>query len=131
MKKILLALVAIFAFASSAYAAGPTCAVGASGVAPTANLSFPAVTLNTDGSAIAAPVTYNLYQGTATGAEVKVATALVAGTANVIKTGLLANTSYYWYVTAVDAAGSEGAPSNEGCKSFSKVVPGTTTITIS
>lgn len=127
-KKLLLALVASVAMSSGAYAA--TCAVGASGVAPSANLTFPAVTLNTDGSGVAAPVTYNLYQGVAPGAEVKVASSLVAGTANQVKTGLIANATYYWYVTAVDVNGVEGAPSNEGCKSFPKVVPGSTTITI-
>lgn len=125
-RKILFALLATLSFG---FAHAATCVVGPSGATPTATLTFAAVTLNTDGSAITAPVTYNLYQGTASGAEVKVATALVVG-ANTLKTGLLANTSYYWYVTAVDASGTEGAPSNEGCKSFSKVVPGTTSITI-
>lgn len=126
---LILALL-LFALCIATPAYSVTCAVGLAGVAPTASLSFPAVTVNTDGSPIATPVTYNLYQGTASGAEVKIASALVAGSANTIKTGLSANTTFYWYVTAVDSTSSEGAPSNEGCKIFAKVVPGTTTITV-
>jgi hypothetical protein len=48
----------------------------------------------------------------------------------VINTGLLANTTYYWYVIAKDALGTPSAPSAEVCKSFPKAVPGTVTVTI-
>lgn len=126
--KLLLASLLLLA---SSIATAATCSVvGLSGVAPVATINFPAVTVNTDGSAIAAPVTYNLYQGTAAGTETKVASNLVAGTANAVKTGLLPNTTAYFFITAVDANGNEGGHSNEACKSFPNVVPGTTTITV-
>lgn len=107
-----------------------TCATGALNVAPVANLTFPPVTLNADGTAVAAPVAYNLYQGTSATSLVKVSSTIVAGTANTIKTGLVAGATYYWAVTAVDAAGVEGPQSNVVCKAFPKTVPGTTTLTV-
>lgn len=111
-------------------AAHAQCVTGATGALPSASLSFPAVTLNTDGSAVTAPVTYNLYQGVSATSLVKVATKVTAGAANVISTGLIQGTTVYWSVTAVDASGTEGAQAPAVCKSFSKSVPGTTTITI-
>lgn len=107
-----------------------TCATGAPGVAPVATLTFAAITTNTDGTAVAAPVTYNLYQGVSATTLVKVATALVVG-ANTVKLGLSANATAYFAVTVTDSLGSEGGQSNVGCKSFPKSVPGTVTITIS
>lgn len=116
----------LLAFAcGSAHAA---CVVGANGAAPAAVLTFAAVTANTDGTA-ASGVTYNLYQGSASGAEVKVATALVVG-ANTVTTGLAPNTAEYFKITASEG-GVEGALSNEVCKSFPASVPGVVTITIS
>jgi len=128
-RKILVAaagLLALSAFAPS-FAATPTCVIGAKGTAPTATLAFAAPTTNADGTPVTGPLTYNLYQGTASGAEVKVASAL-AGTPIIVTTGLT-DTTYYWYVTAVNAAG-ESAPSNEACKTFPASVPSSITITI-
>lgn len=107
--------------------AAPTCVVGVKGAAPTASLSFTPPTVNTDGTPVTTPLTYNLYQGTASGAEVKVASGLT-GSPIVLNTGL-ADSTYYWYVTAVNAAG-ESVPSNEVCKTFPASAPGTVTITI-
>jgi hypothetical protein len=112
---------------SHALAATPTCVTGAKGEKPTASLTFTAPTTNADSTPITGPLTYNLYQGTASGAEVKVATALAGSPINVT-TGL-ADTTFYWYVTAVNAGG-ESVPSNEVCKSFPASPPGTMIITI-
>jgi hypothetical protein len=106
-----------------------TCATGAPGVAPQATLTFAAITTNSDGTPIAAPVTYNLYQGASATTLAKVATALVPG-ANTVKTGLTANSTAYFAVSVSDALGTEGPQSNVACKSFPKSVPGTVTITI-
>jgi hypothetical protein len=108
-----------------------TCVTGAPGVLPTASLTFPAVTLNTDGTTITnTPVTYNLYQGASASSLVKVATAVTAGVANTISTGLIQGSTVYWSVTAVDSKGAEGAQATPVCKSFAGSIPGTTTITI-
>jgi hypothetical protein len=107
--------------------AAPTCVTGTKGVAPTASISFTAPTANSDSTPVTTPLTYNLYQGTASGAEVKVGSAL-AGSPIVVSTGLTDST-FYWYVTAVNANG-ESAPSNEACKIFPGAPPGVITITI-
>lgn len=108
--------------------AAPTCVTGVKGVAPTASITFTPPTLQSDGSALTLPVTYNLYQGTASGAEVKVGSAL-AGSPIAVATGVVSALTYYWYVTTVDANG-EGAPSNEVCKAFPAALPGVIIITI-
>lgn len=123
------ALLGLLAFSNASFAASPTCVVGAKGAAPTASLTFTAPVTNADGTPVTGPLTYNLYQGTASGAEVKVATAL-AGSPITVSTGITSSTTYYWYVTAVNAGG-ESAASNEGCKTFPASPPGTVTITIS
>lgn len=107
------------------------CATGAPGQQPTATLTFQAVTLNTDGSGVATPVTYNLYQGLSAATLTKVAGATITpGTGNSIKTGLAAGNTYYFAVSAVDANGTEGAQSPAVCKTFPKAVPNATTVTI-
>lgn len=124
------ALLALAILASTvSFAAAPTCVTGAKGAAPAASITFTAPTTNADGTTIASgtAISYNLYQGTASGAEVKVGTAL-AGSPITVATGLT-DTTFYWYVTAVDANG-ESAPSNEVCKIFPASPPGTITITI-
>lgn len=122
------ALIAI-AFHPAAQAATPTCVQGAAGVPPTATLSFTAPTTNTDGSAIATPLTYNVFVGTATGAE-KLAASGLAGSPIVVNTGLTANSTAYIYVEVVDAHGVSSLPSNEVCKAFPASTPGTVTITL-
>lgn len=126
MKALIVLLLGLAA--SSAYAQA-ACVAGAKGVAPTASLSFTAPTLNTDGTAVALPLTYNVYQSATSGAEVKVASG-AKGAPIVINTAITSNTTFYWKITAVDANGVESAQSNEVCKAFPAAVPGTVTITI-
>lgn len=121
---LVLAVMTHSAFAQAA------CVSGASGVTPTASITFTVPTLNTDGTAIAGPITYNLYQSSTSGAEVKVASAL-KGTPIAVTTGLAPKTTVYFKVSVVDANGNESALSNEVCKSFPASVPGTVTITVS
>ncbi|HEX5461904.1 MAG TPA: hypothetical protein VFX20_18210 [Steroidobacteraceae bacterium] len=117
------------ALAAPAFAAAPVCTQGKAGVAPIATLTFTAPTTNTDGTPIATPLSYTVFQGTATGAETKVASAL-AGSPIVLTVGLSDATTYFWYLTVTDANGNSSVPSNEVCKTFPGGVPGTITITL-
>jgi subtilase family serine protease len=56
-------------------------------------------------------VTYNLYRGTAAGAETLYATGLTSTSANDMS--VASGTTYYYYVTAVGQGGIESSPSNE------------------
>lgn len=125
---LLLALSGLVAVTASAQTA-PTCVQAASGKAPAATLTFTAPTQNTDGTAIATPLSYTLYQGTASGQETKVATALTGSPIH-LTTGLQDATTYYWYLTVTDAKGQTSAPSNEACMAFPPGVPMTVTITV-
>ena len=124
------ALLATLALPALSYAATPVCAVGADGVAPTASISFKAPTLNTDATTIPATLalTYNVYQGTSSGAEVKVASGLV-GSPITVSTGLTSSATFYWYITVSNGA-KDSAPSNEACKTFPAATPSTVTITV-
>jgi predicted phage tail protein len=113
------------AFAQTA----PTCVQGKVGVAPAATITFTAPTTNTDGTPIATPLTYEIFEGTASGAETLAAKGL-AGSPIAVNTGLKDGTTVYFYVEAVDANGAASAPSNEVCKSFPAGVPSSVTITI-
>jgi hypothetical protein len=126
--KRLTAFLALACLNIAAHAA-PTCTAGVAGVAPVATLSFTAPTQNTDGTPIATPLTYNVFQGTTSGGEVKVGSA-AAGSPIVINTGLAYGTTFYFYITVTDAHGTSSAPSNEGCKTFPAGVPGTIVITL-
>lgn len=106
------------------------CAQGASGVAPIATIIFTPPVLNSDGSALSLPLTYNIYQSALPGLEVKVATAQ-KGSPISISTGLTPRTTYYFRLSVSDASGNESGLSNEVCKTFPGSVPGTVTITIS
>jgi hypothetical protein len=55
---------------------------------------------------------YNLYRGTASGAEVKVNTTIASGATSYTDTGLVAGVTYYYKVTA-STSSSESAQSNE------------------
>jgi hypothetical protein len=127
MKKF--ATLLALAFLSIAAHAAPTCTVGAAGVAPIATLTFTAPTQNTDGTPIATPLTYSVYQGTTSGGEVKVGTA-ASSSPVIINTGLADGSTFYFYITVTDAHGTVSAPSNEGCKTFPAGVPGTVIITL-
>lgn len=118
------------AFACAAHAQASTCVQGVAGQVPSASITFTPPTTNTDGSGLTLPLTYNLYQSSVSGAEVKVVTAL-KGSPVSVTTGLTPRTTYYWKMTAVDAGGNESALSNEVCKVFPASVPGAITITIS
>lgn len=127
MKKafLLLALLALLPIVAEAQ----TCTSGASGVAPIVKLTFTAPTTNTDGTAIATPVTYNIYQSATPGTEVKVASG-VTGSPATVTIGLLPGATAYFKVSVVDKNGAESALSNEACKTFPGSVPGTVVITI-
>ena len=87
----------------------PACTVGAQGQT--------SLTASWTASATAG-VTYNLYAGTASGAETKVQSGILGTTATY--TGMVAGTTYYFFVTAQDVAG-ESVASNEAC--FQAVAP--------
>lgn len=130
MKYLLSALVALVALViSPAILAAPTCVVGAAGQAPVVTLTFTAPTLNTDGTPVATPLTYNLYMSTSSGTEVKTATGLTGSPVSVTA-NLKPATTYFFTLTAVDKNGVESAQTNEVCKSFPASVPSTFTITI-
>lgn len=128
MLKKLMPLLALLLLPFAAQA--QTCVNGASGIAPTANINFTAPTTNTDGTPVAGPLTYNVYQSSTSGAEVKVASAL-KGSPITVSTGLTPKSTVYFKISVTDANGQEGALSNEVCKTFPASVPGTITITIS
>lgn len=130
MKKMfyVIGLLSLFTCISEVHAA--TCATGTVGVAPIAQISGAAPTKNVDGSTITLlPLTYNLYQGTASGSETKVASGLTSPTASV-NTGLIAGSTYYWTFTSVDSGGHESSQSNEVCKTFPATQPNSMTITV-
>ena len=123
---------------NAAHAQAATCALGQSGVAPSATITFTPPTLNTDGTPVAAPLTYNLYVSLTSGAEVKAVSglkgspiAVSAATLGSSGAAITANATAYFKVSVTDANGKESALSNEGCKTFPASVPGTVTITIS
>lgn len=98
--------------------------------APSATLSWTAVTTYTDGTTIPAtcPVTYNVYQGLSATTLTKVATGVTALT-NTINTGLSDGTTYFWAITA-SACSVEGGQSNVGSKSIAAGTPGTVVLTV-
>ena len=124
-----LAAAALFAVMPAFAQTAPTCITGTAGVAPTATLSFTAPSTNTDGTPIAGPVTYEVYQGGTSGGETLAASG-VKGSPLTINTGLKDATTIYWYVRVVDALGDISAESNEVCKTFPAGVPSAVTITI-
>ena len=115
-----------FALATTA----PTCVLGKSGIAPTATVTFTAPTTNTDGTPITGALTYDLFQGTASGAEKEVASGLSKSPITV-NTGLTDGATFYWYIEAVNSAGNASAPSNEVCVTFPAGTPNKVVISIS
>lgn len=77
----------------------------------TAKLSYTAPTTNTDNSAIAGALSYNVYMGAKGGAKSKVAT----GIAGLSYTRANVPMNSCFTVTAVNAAGAESAQSSEVC----------------
>ena len=120
MKLILVSILASLALFVSAVAQ----------TAPTATLSWGAVTAYTDGTAIPAscPVTYNVYQGPTASTMVKVASGVTTLTSS-ITTGLVDGNTYFFGVTAV-ACAVEGAQSNAASKVFAAGTPGVVTLTV-
>ena len=127
LKSILLTLLA-FAVIPAAMAT-ETCYLAKAGVAPTATITFTPPTKNTDGTTITGTLTYDLYMGTASGAEKVVAVGLT-GTPITYDANLTDGTTYYFYVTALNSAGNASAPSNEACITFPAATPDTVVITI-
>jgi hypothetical protein len=107
---------AIHAALPDTVTAATSCIVGTAGATPTITLTFTPPTLNTDGTAITLALTYSVFQGTSSGGEVQVATGLTTSPV-VVNTGLVAGTSYYVYIKAVDSNGASG-PSVEVCKTI-------------
>lgn len=107
----------------------PTCVVAKSGVAPVATITFTPPTKNTDGTTITGTLTYDLYMGTASGAEKVVAVGLT-GTPITYDANLTDGTTYYFYVTALNSAGNASAPSNEACITFPAGIPDSVVITV-
>ena len=128
--KTLIALLVLMVLPFAAQAQTATCVVGPSGGLLTVSLSFVPPTLNTDGTPVATPLTYNLYQSTTPGTEAKVASSL-KGTPITVSTGMSPKTTFYFEVSVTDANGVESALSNAVCKTFPASVPGSITITIS
>jgi len=86
---------------------------------PTASLSWTAVTANTNGTAIAVPVSYNVYQALQGATLVKVQSG-VTGTTATVTSGLTAGTTQCFAVTAV-VGSSESALSNTACAAIPAV----------
>ena len=102
-----------------------------SALASTATLTWIAPTTNTDGSAITATLTYNVYQGPE-GALVKVQSALTALSVS-ITTGLTAGTTQCFTVSAIEN-GVESGQSLPACVTLaplSATPPAIHTVTIS
>ena len=88
-------------------------------VAGTANLTWTAPTLNTDGTAITAPLTYKVYGGVQGSAKAVLATvSALAYTHSTAPNGV----TYCYQVSAV-AGGVESSLSAEGCKVMPPAVP--------
>lgn len=98
---------------------------------PTATITFPAVTQDTDGANLAGPVTYNVYQGLKGSPTVKVGT--ITTTNTTVTAGLQNGLEYCWQVTAI-AQGVEGAKGPidpvKSCKKFDPGTPGIVVITV-
>ncbi len=138
MKKFALIFGSIVALLLGATAeAQAACTIGPAGGPLTLTISFTPPTANVDGTAVAGPLSYNLYLGTTAGSEVKAASGLKgnpivvnSATLGAAATALKSNTTAYIRLTVVDANGAESALSNEVCKTFPASVPGTVTITV-
>ena len=97
-------------------------------VGPTAVVRYQAPTLNTDGTAITATLTYNIYQGPQGGTLVKVQTGLT-GLSAVVSTGLVAGTTQCFAVTAV-AGSQESSMSTSACAAVNASTPGNPTVVV-
>lgn len=100
------------------------CIQGNSGEIPKATLTFYAPTLNTDGTPIVLPLTYNVWIGTAPGNEVKTFLGFT-GSPIRLTSGLIPGTTYYFQLSVVDGLGRESIPSPEQCKIIANSVPST------
>jgi hypothetical protein len=107
------------------------CGLALAASTESASLVWTAPTANTDGSAITATLTYNIYQGPS-GALVKVQSA-VSGTTATVTSGLTAGSVQCFAVTAIEN-GVESAQSNSACVTIpspSPAAPTNLTITLS
>lgn len=116
MKKIILALALLPAFAFAA-----------SAPVRTADITFTAPTLNTDGTPITGTLTFRLYQGQR-GQMIKPLVNTLTNTSVTVSTGLPGG-EVCWQVSTL-ANGVESALSNEACKTFSFGIPQAVVITV-
>lgn len=93
-------------------------------------LSWNAVTLNEDGTAVTGPVTYNVWQGPQAGPFVRVAALQGVSVLTETVTGLPLNTQTCWEVTSVADSGSESPASNVACKTIGNETPGAPNLTV-
>jgi hypothetical protein len=105
---------------ASAAAAGAAAADGAV-------LTWAAPTTNVDGSALADLIGFNVYHGTSPSAMMMAAS--LAATARTYAESSLTPAVWYWYVTAVNAVGTESAPSAMVSKAVAAPGPAVTTTT--
>jgi hypothetical protein len=94
-----------------------TCVTAAAGAPLTMTLTFVPPTLNSDGSKITLPLTYDVYLGTTSGGETLLTSGLTSTSPYAINAGLAAGNTYYVEMDAKDANGV-GTRSAEACKSF-------------
>jgi hypothetical protein len=80
-------------------------------------LAFVPPTLNSDGSKITLPLTYDVYLGTTSGGETLLASDITSTSPYAINAGLAAGNTYYVEMDAKDANGV-GTRSAEDCKIF-------------
>jgi fibronectin type 3 domain-containing protein len=73
-------------------------------------------------TAVSGATSYNIYYSTTTGVKTSTGTKISGAASPYLQTGLAAGTSYYYIVTAVNAAG-EGAPSAQATGTTSAAVP--------
>lgn len=116
---LILASLAFFALAAIAQSA------------PTATLTWGAVTTYTDGTTIpsTSPVTYNVYQSCTSATTLTLVASGVTALTTSITTGLSDGETCYWAVAAV-ANAIIGAQSNVANKVFAAGTPGTVTLTV-
>jgi hypothetical protein len=113
-------LLAGFAACASASAAGAAAADGAV-------LTWAAPTTNVDGSALTDLIGFNVYHGTSP-ANMMMAASLAA-TVRTYAESSLTPAVWYWYVTAVNAVGTESAPSAMVTKTLAAPAPPVTATT--
>jgi hypothetical protein len=118
LKRIAVPLVALLLVRLSICA--PAFAAGVPSL-DSAVLTWTAPTTNTDGSALMDIIGFNVYHGTSPN-SMMMAASLAASTTSFVDSGLTPSV-WYWYVTAVNALGTESAPSAMVSKTIAVPAP--------